>query len=115
MNLAVAHGQLREFEKAGTYLRKAIRMFSRDEDTDRVSYAYNNLGVLLKEKGEFKEAQQNHWRSIHLSRVSGNDYILSAAYENLGITYGLEGRMDLAILYGKKAADVAVCPEGKAL
>ena len=107
MNLAVAYGQLREFKKAERYLRHAIKRFSRTEDTDRLSYAYNNLGILLKEKGKFKESQQSHWCSIHLSRAIGNDFILSAAYENLAITYALEGRMHLAISCGKIAANVA--------
>ncbi len=103
MNVGTVYLQLGEFPIAEKWLRKAICRFEKQEDLERLSLAYNNLGLVKKNSGELTAAREYYFRSIHLARICRNrkDYI--AFLLNVALSYGLEGRTSRSISFYRKA------------
>ncbi len=103
MNLGIAYGRMGEFQKGEDSLRKAIRLFTKVQDSDSLAYAYCNLGILLKQKGQLLEARKNLHRSMNLSSNTENRKTAVMSMIGLANTFTLEGRPDMYLLYYKKA------------
>ena len=69
--------------------------------------AYNNLGSMLRELGEFNEAEKNHLQAIKLKP----DYV--KAYNHLGYILRELGRLDEAEQIYTKALEIE--PENKSI
>lgn len=73
VNQGLAHLQLKQYEDAQAALNQAIKVNSRNP------YAYNALGLVLREQGKFEEAQQAYTQAITL------DPLYARAHFNLGV------------------------------
>jgi transcriptional regulator with GAF, ATPase, and Fis domain/Tfp pilus assembly protein PilF len=107
MNLGIVYGRMGEFQKGEDALRKAIRRFTKVHDSDSLAYAYCNLGILLKQKGQLLEARKNLHRSMHLSSGTENRKTAVMAMIGLANTFAVEGRSEMYLLYYKKAYRLA--------
>ncbi len=104
MTLAMVLMRLGKLSAARNWLLRAIRIFNRRQDTDRLSIALLNLGLVYKQDGRLKEAREQYHQSLHLSRMNRNQYIFCAVLNNMAVTFELEGRTDRAIrLYTRSA------------
>jgi Flp pilus assembly protein TadD len=63
-------------------------------------FAYNNLGLLYGERGQFDKAEEYSKKAIEM------DKNLASAYNNLGIVYDEKGLPDEAEKYYKKAIEL---------
>jgi transcriptional regulator with GAF, ATPase, and Fis domain/serine/threonine protein kinase len=104
MNLGIVLGKKGDFERSEINLRKAIEVFTEEEDADRLCLAYSNLGLLLKLKGQTYQAREYLFRSLHLSRVGRKIKTLIAVLDNLSTIYELEGRTAKALFFLNKVA-----------
>jgi transcriptional regulator with GAF, ATPase, and Fis domain/serine/threonine protein kinase/Flp pilus assembly protein TadD len=104
LSIGVALGILGRNQKAEKWIRRAIDIETRRQDLERLSAAFNNLGLLYKKTGEIQNAREKFLRCIELSLASKNKGILAVAYSNLASTYEMEGRTDRAIYYYRKAS-----------
>lgn len=107
MNVGVFMARVGNLDEAEKWLRKAIHFFQRQNDLDRLCYAFNNIGVLLKQKGKIQKARQSYFRSLQLSRVQRNYNLTASALTNLGLTYEIEGRLKKALHYATQAIRIA--------
>ncbi len=76
-NLGLTYLKLEKTELAEQAFRQAI---ARD---DRDAVAYNHLGILLRQKGEFDEARKSYQRAIEI------DSNYARAHLNLGILFDI--------------------------
>ncbi len=102
MNIGMVLGQMGKYKRAENWLNRSIRLFSRNQDQDRLSYAFNNLGMLYLASSEISKARDNLTRALHLGRACKNPHNYILPLNNLGVTYELEGRIDKAISYRTK-------------
>jgi tetratricopeptide (TPR) repeat protein len=86
--IGMAYQMLDDLERAGTYLRKAIELSSKNELPD----VYNALGYLYAEQGvRLDEAAKLVQRALKSSPRSG------AYLDSLGFIYFKQGKLDAAI------------------
>jgi transcriptional regulator with GAF, ATPase, and Fis domain/serine/threonine protein kinase len=104
MNTGVTLIRLGRLNEAKRWIEKAITLFSRENDVDRLSWAYTNLGIVLKQKGNVREARYSYFHALQLSRICRNFRLRLNILSNLAITYSLEGRTNQAIRYHTRAA-----------
>lgn len=107
MNIGVSLIRLGRLDEAEEWLRKAIRIFSRKTDADRLSYAHNNLGITLKLGGKIKEARTSYFHALQLSTICRNVNMRLHILANLATLYEFEGRTRVAIRYHVRAGELA--------
>lgn len=107
MNIGMVLGQMGQFQKAERWLRRSISVFSRTQDQDKLSRAFNNLGMLYLSASEILKARDHFIRALHLGRACKNPHNYLLPLNNLGITYELEGRIDKAIQYRTRVYKLA--------
>ena len=103
MNMAVVLGKMGRYEKAEKYLHRCIQLFSKIHDQDRLSRAFNNLGLVYLGSGRSALSKKSFIQSYHLARACKNpgDYIV--ALTNVARVYEREGRMDRSVAVHSKA------------
>ena len=107
MTLAMVMMRLGKLNGAKKWILRAIRIFNRRQDTDRLSIALLNLGLVYKQAGQLKEARAHYHQSLHLSRMNRNQSMYCAILNNLAVTFELEGRTDRAIQHYTRSARTA--------
>jgi transcriptional regulator with GAF, ATPase, and Fis domain/serine/threonine protein kinase/tetratricopeptide (TPR) repeat protein len=107
MNLGIVYGRLGQFDLAEKWLSKAVRVFQKQNDSERLSYALGNLGILLKQKGKTTEARACYFRSLQLSRIYKNVLGTTSALINLSATFEIEGRLRKALSQIRRAIKLA--------
>ena len=90
-NLGLAYLKLQELDLAEQAFKQAI---ARD---DKDAVAHNHLGILQRQKGQFKEARNRYQRAIQID----SDY--ASAHLNLGILFDIYLQdLDLALRHYQK-------------
>src|SRR5262249_36585179 len=107
MTLAVVLKRQGRSAAAQKLLLRTMRIFGARQDTDRLSIAQMNLGLVYKDMGRIKDARSHYYQSLYLSRLNRNQYMCSANLINLAVSYELEGRTDRAIQFYKRSARIA--------
>jgi len=103
MNVGTVYLQMGKFMVAEKWVLRAIVLFQKQEDVERLSLAYNNLGLVKKNLGELNPARECYFRSIQLARLCRNRKNHIAFLLNVALTYGLEGRTGRAISFFRRA------------
>ena len=103
MNLGIVYGRLGHLDKAEKLLLRAVSIFKKENDSERLSYAFGNLGIVLKQKGKTREARDSYFKSLQLSRLNRIPNLMIGALNNLGMSYEIEGRLPKALHMGMKA------------
>jgi len=86
-NLALAHHNLSEFEKALDYNLKALKIREIIKDSTGIATSYNNLGNLYDLQGNYDLALDYHQKSLAIRLNLKNKEDISTSYNNLGIIY----------------------------
>jgi protein O-GlcNAc transferase len=92
--LGVVHYQLKQYDLAITYIKKAISLQPNYFD------AYNNLGIVLQETGHFDEAISYYQQAI---QVSPDSYL---PYYNIGNLLSEKNQFEQAIHYFHNALQI---------
>lgn len=98
-----------QMKKAEKVFKEAIEEFDRLNDKMNGSAAYNGLGTVQMEFGQFDNALRSYMNSLKLKeelKVGGLELVKS--YGNIGILYKNIGNYDLAIQYLKNAEQIAI-------
>lgn len=78
------------------YSEEALELSDRLNYTRGKILAYNFLGMVMRERGDFSKAIENYQRSLKLSLEKNDQGGMAAAYSNMGVVYGLRGNYELA-------------------
>jgi tetratricopeptide (TPR) repeat protein len=66
MNLGIVFGRLGQLENAKKWLDRAVAVFQKHNDSERLAIVLGNLGILLKQQGKTQEARRCYFRSLQL-------------------------------------------------
>lgn len=97
MNLGTAYLRQYKLPQADRMLQKALRLFQKTQDAERLSHCYNNMGVAAKHEGRLEDARNAYEKAIHLARLSNNRSMQIHSMVNLAVTFEAEGKTDFAI------------------
>ena len=102
-NKGIALTQLDQFDEAKAVLLFGYETARKTGDKFGQAILLTNLGFNAKEKGEYQEALEYYTRSIALKEALGNQRSIAYTLNDMGETYFLLGKHDLAIRYSLKA------------
>ena len=103
--ISVMHGKFREFEKAETYLAKALPILENLGDDDHLGIAYNNYGSLLFLQKKYDEAIVYTRKSMELHEKTGRKRSWIKAKHNLANNQRKIGKVTEAITGFKECID----------
>ena len=106
--LGVYHYVNNDYESAQQFYQKAIeeRRKALGEKHLDLSRSYHNLGVALKEKGNFQAAIRNLFEAVNIRREHEAPGLLATSYQELGIVHGREGDYAKSIEYYQTALNL---------
>lgn len=87
---------------------EAIEISSINELKHSLSKAYSLTGVILKNKGDFSLALENHHQSLRLNEELGSRHALATNYNDIGIVYKSMGEYEKALDVYLKANALAL-------
>ena len=95
INISAVRLQLKQYEKAEKILLEALKVAQQRvaESTDSIpkftlATIYNNLGIVSKEKGDHKSAENFYLKGIStIQNIRSQHYNLGNLYNNLGMIY----------------------------
>ena len=116
INISAVRLQLKQFEKAEKILLEALKVsLQRVAETNdsipkfALATIYNNLGVVSKEKGDIKGAENYYLQGIYtIQDIHSQHYNLANLYNNLGMIYIISGDYEQALVALEKALDIRV-------
>lgn len=62
-------------------------------------FAVNNIGIIYKERGDYKKAIEYYTQSLKIAEIIGDNLGISDYYNNVGLIYYEQGDYDKAIEY----------------
>ncbi|CAN5518009.1 BTAD domain-containing putative transcriptional regulator [soil metagenome] len=106
---------LTNYEKAETYQQQALTAWAELGDATGTAIAYDDLGSLAHNRGEFDLADQLHLESLKLSREANNTRVMMSALSNLGASAWRRGDHERSFDYFTQAHGIAADPLSIAL
>lgn len=98
-SLGVAYVNLKEYEIAGEYYTKAIKLRKEINNLSGLAGSFNNMGNLHRYTGKFDSARWYLLKSIELKKELKRDISLIPSYKNLAEVYIESGQFSLAEIY----------------
>ncbi len=74
-------------ELAEKYFHEELSIALLNKNKKWQAKSYNDLGVIVEEKGDYKLALENYVQSIKLYKEIGNNYKIGIGYHNIGLIY----------------------------
>lgn len=104
-NLGIAYYNLGNYIQAELYYQQCLDIEKNEDDSTTLSYAYylNNISEVHMALGEFEQARTKLLQSIKIQKDIGAINTLSLEYNNMGNINLMQGHLDSAVLYLKKA------------
>src|SRR3989344_6059231 len=65
--------------------------------------AYNNIGIIYNEQGNFNKALENHFASLKINEETGDKKGTAASFNNLALIYHKQGNYEKALEFQLKA------------
>ena len=98
--MGIYYRQRGELDKAASYLRRAIRRQTKDYTRPKDAEALYNLGLILKEQGQFEPALDTLYRAVwNYTFNSAANYQLAQMYSGAGDYEMAIDRIDEALVY----------------
>lgn len=95
--LARIHRNVGESEKAVELYKTALELFESLEDSFRVAYIENSIGIAFKKMGQYEEALEHYARSLEMRRALNDKNRIAQTINNIGNVYRLQGMLDSAL------------------
>lgn len=101
---------IQDYDEAEGMLRRSIDIFENPKlkatNYINVSAAYDYLGLLFRNKGQYVEAEKYLKRAIDICLEKGNKKSLDIFYADLGYTYFLKGEFNQSLIYCEKSMGI---------
>ena len=97
----------KEPEKTKGFVNRALALAKKQNDKAGVADAYNTLGLLNDNQGNYEEALHYYLQSLKLFEELDDQEAVGVAYNNLGQFYYSQGNNQLALEYLEKALHLA--------
>ena len=100
------HGNIK---KSLTYYRTSILYYDKlkpENSYNKLTEAYNSVGSLFKDKGEFDSSLFYHKKSLELAIKLKNRKQQAYSYNNIGLVYNKMKNLDKALEFYKMSADI---------
>lgn len=95
--LARLHRNVGESEKAVELYTMAIGLFESLEDSFRLAYVENSIGIAFKKMGQYEEALDHYARSLSIRKALKDKNRIAQTINNIGNVYRLQGTLDSAL------------------
>ena len=74
-----------------------MKIFEEIGDKKGIAGAYNNIGNIYKDKGNYDNALKNFSVALKVNEEIGNKNWIAINYHNIGIIYKAQGKYDKAL------------------
>jgi len=94
---------------AGNYFMQALGIFQQVKDSTAISKAVNNLGMIRNRQLDYENARRYYLQALALEQAAKKPDTLEIAVShlNIGTTYRDEGKSDSAIVFFRRALELA--------
>src|SRR6056297_1871104 len=75
------------YDEAEKYLKKGVKLAANKHDSYNLSWAYNNLGVIHKNKKNYKKALNYYQKALITDETFGFKNNIAREYNNMGNIY----------------------------
>lgn len=109
--------EIGHIDHAHLYYQKAQIIYNKEhhDKNDAYTFLLNNIGLVLKAKGDLDGAISNYEEAIRISILlhGENDSELAAGYNNLGVAWQYKGDLGKAFDYIDKALKINISAHGE--
>lgn len=102
-SLAAYYSTIKQLDKAEEFNLKALELRKKYNDSVDIANTYNNLGILNREWGNYKQALAYYKLAAEIYLASDNQSDIAYIYNDLGAVYSKMGRTDSGGYYLKKS------------
>ena len=88
-----------EYDSSMIYAKNALEIAKKNKFKKGIAYAYNNIGNIFSEKGDFQKALENYQISLSIRQEINDKKGIAISYNNYGIVYEAQGNYVEAIKY----------------
>ncbi len=99
---------LTQYSNALQEYNKALAIYIKMNNEERMALSYNNLGVVHKCMGHYEKAIECYERSLTMAEKSGFQLLVAANLTNIGNVYAMKKEYAKAIEFNKKGLKVAM-------
>ena len=107
-NIGIIYEEVRNYEKAKAYLKRAIAVREKISDSVRLSSSYLNLGITYTSLGILDSAELMLKRALELKKRDNDIWGMAGNLGNLGVLYQLKDSSEAAQAHFKKSIDLAM-------
>lgn len=84
-------------EKAMDYAMQSLVLAKQLDFVSGKTYAYNTVGIILQDKGEYKQALLYLDSSLHIARSANDTYAIAMSTNNIGLVHLEQGNYENAL------------------
>ena len=110
-SIADLYYDYRESEKAISYYRKCIKIFSRLDNKTGIGYCYNAIGSIYIKNADYDNALDNLLKSLKKYEDAGGVDLKSGTLNNIGLVYKEIGNYEKALEYFIQAYESSINTE----
>jgi tetratricopeptide (TPR) repeat protein len=103
LKLSEAYRRKAEWQNSFAYAKKALHLYSKNNDLHGLANSFNILGSIYGEQGDFKSALRYFEKCLDKVAKSKNSEFKGKVEINLGIIYTILGNYDAALSYFNRA------------
>ncbi len=102
-----AYEELREFEKAESYLKRALEIVKSEKIDYGIATVLENLGSMYGRMGNYEKALECHLESLNIRDNLPSQRNLAQSLHKVGTTYAILGKSNLVKSYLLRSLDIA--------
>ena len=91
------------YKNALVHFLKAIEIYKKQKDKDKLSKCYNGMGIVYWYQGFYDKAIEYYKKNTDISLELGDKNGLATSYGNMAIIFDEKGDLENSLLYYKKA------------
>jgi protein O-GlcNAc transferase len=95
-----------ELDQAIAAYQKVLGLGEKQQDQEKIAWAYGNLGIVYKTRGELEKAIEFFEKILKTHEELGLKKDVARDYDNLGIIYKTRGEFKKAIEFHNKALEI---------
>ncbi|MBU8892434.1 MAG: tetratricopeptide repeat-containing sensor histidine kinase [Bacteroidales bacterium] len=96
---------LNNFNNALFYYQKPLNLYLAEKN-NRISEAYNNIGIIHKLLGQYNEAFNYHQKALEASNLALDQKEIANTLKYIGSLYWTSSKYDSSIYYNEKALEI---------
>ncbi|MCB2194968.1 MAG: tetratricopeptide repeat protein [Bacteroidetes bacterium] len=96
---------LSNYNNALFYYQKPLNLYLAEED-NKISEAYNNIGIIYKLQGQFRESLNYHEKALNASNLAFDQKEIANTLNYIGSLYWNNSQYDSSLFYFEKSLDI---------